>query len=119
MIAITLEITLIIFLLIIFEDFEAIKKIVKVKSKTKTKANIPTAWLVRLLPISETDTITEVIPAGPAIKGVAQGNTLTLSELYSRSSSFLRCLLSNNISIEIKNKIIPPAIVNAGKDIFR
>ena len=43
MIAITLEITLIIFLLIIFEDFEAIKKIVKVNSKTKTKANIPTA----------------------------------------------------------------------------
>ena len=66
---------------IIFEDFEAIKKIIKVKSKTKTKANIPTAWLVRLLPISETDTITEVIPAGPAIKGVAKGNTLTLSEL--------------------------------------
>ena len=43
MIAITLEITLIIFLLIIFEDFEAIKKIIKVKSKTKTNANIPTA----------------------------------------------------------------------------
>ena len=41
MIAITLEIILIIFLLIIFEDFEAIKKIVKVKNKTKTnKARI-------------------------------------------------------------------------------
>ena len=37
MIAITLEITLIIFLLIIFEDFEAIKKIVKVKSRTKIR----------------------------------------------------------------------------------
>ena len=81
MIAITLEITLIIFLLIIFEDFEAIKKIVNVKSRTKIRASIPTTWLVKLLPMSETDTITEVIPAGPAIKGVAIGNTLTLSEL--------------------------------------
>ena len=42
MIAITLEITLIIFLLIIFEDFEAIKKIVKVKRITKIKDNMPT-----------------------------------------------------------------------------
>ena len=81
MIAITLEITLIIFLLIIFEDFEAIKKIVKVKSKTKTKDNIPTIWFVKLLPMPETETMTEVIPAGPAINGVAKGNTLTLSEL--------------------------------------
>ena len=65
--------------------------------------------------MSEIETITEVIPAGPAISGVAKGKTLTQSELYSRSSSFLCCLLSNNISIDIKNKITPPAIVKAGK----
>ena len=80
-IAITLEITLIIFLLIISEDFEAIKKIIKVKDKTKTNDNIPTTWFVKLLPISETETITDVIPAGPANSGVARGNTLTFSEL--------------------------------------
>ena len=52
--------------------------------------------------------------AGPAMMGVAKGKTLTLSELRSRSSPFLCCRLSNNISIAIISKIIPPPIVNAG-----
>ena len=80
-IAITLDIILIIFLFIILEDFEAIKKITNVINKTKTKDKIPTTWFLKLLPISDTETITDVIPAGPAITGVAKGNTLTLSEL--------------------------------------
>ena len=71
--ATTLEITPIIFLFIILENFEAIKKIIKVKNKTITNANIPTVWFVKLVPISETETITEVIAAGPAIIGVAKG----------------------------------------------
>ena len=87
--ATTLEIPQIIFLFIILENFEAIKKIIKVKNKTDTNENIPAVWLVKLVPISETDTITEVIAAGPAIIGVAKGKTLTLSELRSKSSSFL------------------------------
>jgi hypothetical protein len=119
MIAITLEITLITFLFINCENFEAVKKNIKVKIKTEAKATIPTDWFVKLLPISETETITDVIAAGPAIMGVAKGNTLTFSELKSMSSSFLCCLLSNNISIEIINKMMPPPIVNAGKDIFK
>ena len=92
MIAITLEITLITFLFINCENFEAVKKNIKVKIKTEAKATIPTDWFVKLLPISETETITDVIAAGPAIMGVAKGNTLTFSELKSMSSSFLCCL---------------------------
>ena len=72
MIATTLEITLIIFLFIILENFEAIKKIIKVKNKTDTNENIPAVWFVKLSPISETETITEVMAAGPAIMGVAK-----------------------------------------------
>jgi hypothetical protein len=67
--------------LIAFDDFEAIKKIIKVINNTVIRENIPTTWFVKLLPMSETETITDVIPAGPASSGVAKGNTLTLSEL--------------------------------------
>ena len=88
-IATTLEITPIIFLFINLENFEAKKNITKVKNKTDTNEIIPAVWLVKLVPISETETITEVIAAGPAIIGVAKGKTLTLSELRSISSSFL------------------------------
>ncbi len=42
MIATTLEITPIIFLFIILENFEAIKKIIKVRDSTITNENIPT-----------------------------------------------------------------------------
>ena len=89
MIAITLEITLITFLFINCENFEAVKKNIKVKIKTEAKATIPTDWFVKLFHISETDTITDVIAAGPAIIGVAKGKMLTFSELRSISSSFL------------------------------
>ena len=57
--------------------------------------------------------------ATPLIAGPAGITSVIVSELYSRSSSFLCCLLSNSISIEIKNKIIPPAIVKAGNDMFK
>ena len=113
-IATTLEITPIIFLFINFENFEAIKKIIKVKNKTNANDSIPAVWFVKSVPISETETITEVIAAGPAIRGIAKGKTATFSELKFISYSFLCCRLSNNISIAIINKIIPPPIVNAG-----
>ena len=51
-IATTLEITLITFLFINLENFEAIKKIAKVNTNTNVKDVIPTVWLVKLFPIS-------------------------------------------------------------------
>ena len=118
-IATILENILIIFLLIIFSDFAAINKIIKVTSVAAIKASIPIACFVKSFPVALTETITEVIAAGPASRGVASGKILSLSDVKLMFSSFLCCRLSNNISIEIKNKIIPPAIVKAGKDIFR
>ena len=114
-----LENTLIILLLIIFSDFAAINKIIKVTNVAAIKANIPIACLVKSFPVALTDTITEVIAAGPASKGVAKGKILSLSDVKLVCSSFLCCLLSKSISKAMINKIIPPAIVNAGKDIFR
>ena len=96
-----------------------IQKIIKVTSVAVIKANIPIAWLVKLFPVAVTDTITEVIAAGPASKGVASGKMLSLSDVKFVLSSLLWCRLSKSISKAIINKIIPPAIVNAGKDIFR
>ena len=119
MMATILENTLIILLLIIFSDFAAINKIIKVTNVAAIKANIPIAWLVKLFPVAVTDTITEVIAAGPASKGVASGKILSLSDVKFVLSSLLWCRLSKSISRAIINKIIPPAIVNAGKDIFR
>ena len=66
-----------ILLLIIFSDFAAINKIIKVISVAAIKADIPIACLVKSLPVALTDTITEVIAAGPASKGVANGKILS------------------------------------------
>ena len=118
-IATILENILIILLLIIFSDLAAINKITKVVNVAATKASMPIACFEKSFPVALTATITEVIAAGPASNGVARGNTLNLSDVKLTFSSFLWCLLSKSISKEIINKIIPPAIVKAGKEIFR
>ena len=89
MIATILENTLIILLLIIFSDFAAINKIIKVADVAAIKANIPIACLVMSFPVAVTDTITEVIAAGPASKGVANGKILSLSDVKLVCSSLL------------------------------
>ena len=68
MIATILENTLIIFLLIIFSDLAAINKIIKVIKVTATRAIIPIAWCEKLFPKALTDTITDVIAAGPVVE---------------------------------------------------
>ena len=119
MMATILENTLIILLLIIFSDLAAINKIIKVTIVAAIKANIPIACFVKSFPVAVTETMTDVIAAGPASKGVASGKILSLSDVKFVLSSLLWCLLSKSISKAIINKIIPPAMVNAGKDIFR
>ena len=57
--------------------------------------------------------------AGPARIGIAKGNIDTFSLASMTMDSFLCCLLLNSISKEIKKSIIPPAILKAGKEIFR
>ena len=118
-IATILENILIILLLIIFSDFAAINKIINVTIVAAIKADIPIICLVKSFPVALTETITEVIAAGPASKGVASGKILSLSDVKLVLSSLLWCRLSKSISKAIINKIIPPAIVNAGKDIFK
>ena len=59
---------------------------------------------------------TEVKAAGPAINGMASGKIEISSKVFSLKtllalSSLLNLLLSKSISIEIINKIIPPAIL--------
>ena len=88
-IATILENTLIILLLIIFSDFAAINKIIKVVNVAATKASIPIAWFEKLFPKALTDTMTDVIAAGPASKGVASGKMLSLSDVKLVFSSFL------------------------------
>ena len=88
-IATILENILIILLLIIFSDFAAINKIIKVTSVAAIKADIPMACLVKSFPVALTDTITEVIAAGPASKGVASGKILSLSDVKLVLSSLL------------------------------
>ena len=80
---------------------------------------MPTDCFVKLTPMSVTETIIEVIAAGPANNGIANGNILILSERLLRPFSFLWFRLSKSISSEIINRIIPPAIVNAENDILR
>jgi hypothetical protein len=118
-IATILEITLIIFLLIIFSDFAAINKIINVVINAAIKAAIPTDCFTKSGPVELTETITDVIAAGPASKGVASGKILSLSDVKLTLSSFLSCLLPKSISKAMINKIIPPAIVKAGNDIFK
>ena len=60
--------------------------------------------------------ITEVIAAGPASKGIAIGKMLILSLLSLIDLFFLSDRISNNIYKAIRNKITPPAIVNAEKE---
>ena len=88
-IATILEMTLIIFLLIIFSDFAAINKIMNVAIVAEIKAAMPTDCFVKSGPVELTETITEVIAAGPASKGVASGKILSLSDVKSTFSSFL------------------------------
>ena len=88
-IATILENILIILLLIIFSDFAAINKIIKVTSVATIKASIPIACFVKSFPVALTETITEVIAAGPASKGVASGKILSLSDVKLVFSSFL------------------------------
>ena len=85
----SIENILIILLLIIFSDFAAINKIIKVTSVAAIKASIPIACLVKSFPVALTETITEVIAAGPASKGVASGKILSLSDVKLVFSSFL------------------------------
>ena len=63
--------------------------------------------------------MTEVIAAGPERRGIANGNIAILLLTFSIFFSFLSCLLSKSISIEIINRIIPPAILKAPNDILR
>ena len=87
-IATILEKTLITFLLIIFSVLAAPYNIKKVAAVALTKAPIPTNCFVTLRPMPFTETMTEVIAAGPANKGVARGNTLNLSDVKFILSSF-------------------------------
>ena len=50
---------------------------------------MPTDCFIKLSPISVTETIIEVMAAGPAKKGIASGNILILSERFLRLSSLL------------------------------
>ena len=80
---------LIILLLIIFSDLAARNNINKVVSVAATKASIPIACFEISFPVALTDTMTDVIAAGPASKGVASGKMLSLSEVKLIFSSFL------------------------------
>ena len=50
---------------------------------------MPTDCFVKLTPMSVTETIIEVMAAGPANNGMANGNILILSERLLRPFSFL------------------------------
>ena len=65
------------------------------------------------------DTITDVIAAGPAKSGIAKGKIEVEIILPSIDFSFLADLLSRSISIEINNRIIPPAILKEYNEIFK
>ena len=65
------------------------------------------------------DTMTEVIAAGPAKRGIAKGKIEVEITLSFIDFSLRADLLSRSISIEINNKIIPPAILNEYKEIFK
>ena len=65
------------------------------------------------------ETITEVIAAGPANRGIARGKIEVDMILPCIDFSFLADLLSRSISIEINNKIIPPAILKEYNEIFK
>ena len=49
---------------------------------------MPTDCFIKLAPISVTETIIEVIAAGPANNGIANGNILILSERLLRLSGY-------------------------------
>ena len=65
------------------------------------------------------ETITDVIAAGPASKGIAKGNIEVVISFDAMDFSFRSDLLSNNISIDMRSNIIPPAILNEYKEISK
>ena len=76
-------------MLITFSDFAAINKIINVANVAVTQAAIPTDCSTKLGPVELTDTITDVIAAGPASSGVAKGKMLSLSDVKFVLSSLL------------------------------
>ena len=98
-----------------FSDFIIMRKSKHVINRTRNKDIM---WVIvnkKLLWVSLEDTITEVIAAGPANNGIAKGKTEVVIILLWIDFSFLADLLSNSISIEINNNIIPPAILKEYK----
>ena len=91
----------------------------QVINKTKNKEIM---WVIvyKIFPdVALEETITEVIAAGPARRGIARGNTDVVIVFTWTDFSLRANLLSNNISIEINSRIIPPAILKEYKDIFK
>ena len=107
------------FLLINLSDLANIKKHKSDISITDTRLKILVICKLNLSWYSFAITITEVMDAGPAKIGVANGKTETLFPVFFMIFSFLSCLLLKSISIEIKSNITPPAILKDSKDIFK
>ena len=109
--AIILENTCSNFLEIYFSDF---KNKINNKLVINNTVNKEAMWVseYKKFPLILLDeTITDVIAAGPASKGIANGNNELFTAFFWKIFSFLEDLLSRSISKEIINKIIPPAIL--------
>ena len=94
----------------------------KSKQVINNTVNIENIWAKELIKLPEVildETITEVIAAGPANRGIAKGN-IEVDIIFPSIDFSLRAdLLSRSISIEINNRIIPPAILKEYNEIFK
>ena len=119
MIAIILDNTCNSFFEINFSDLIIRRNSKQVINKTINKEIIWVIVYKIFLDVTLEETITEVIAAGPANRGIAKGNTDVVIVFDWIDFSLRADLLSNNISIEINSRIIPPAILKEYKDIFK
>ena len=111
-IAIILEKTCNNFLEIYFSDFKNNMNNKLVINKTENKEAIWVTEYKKFPALLLDETITDVMAAGPANNGIANGNNEVLIAFFWKDFSFLKDLLSRSISKEIINKITPPAILN-------
>jgi len=118
-IAIILDKTNKIFLEINFSDLIIIKNKIQVIDKTRNKEKICEILYIKFPDVELLETITEVMAAGPASRGIARGKTDVVIDFDETDFSLRADLLSNNISMAISNNIMPPAILNEYKEIFK